>query len=1008
MKKNILSLFVVALGLATIVFTSASQVTITGGMLGPLRARSIGPSVMSGRISDIAVVDTAPRRFYVGAAGGGVWRTTDGGVTFKPVFDEYPQSIGAISIDQKRPDTVWVGTGESWTRNSVSVGEGIFRTTDAGKTWSKAGLDSTERIARIVISSKDPNTVYAAVPGPLFSDSDQRGLFRTTDFGSTWTKVLAGDARTGCSDVIIDEKNPKILVASMWSFRRTPYSFVSGGPGSGIFRSTDGGATWARMVKGLPTGDLGRIALAVSPVDPKLMYASVEAKESAMYRSTDGGISWERRYVGSVVDIRPFYFSRLVCDPKDKNVVYKCGIQMYRSDDGGLTFTTIASAAHSDHHSTWIDPANTQHIILGTDGGVYESFERGKTVRFLQNLPVGQFYHVTVDEATPFNVYGGLQDNGSWRGPSNADGGITNGQWLFVGGGDGFHVAPERGDASVVYWESQGGNINRTNLRSKETKNVAPTPDDGSLKLRYNWNTPIIRGSSPGVIYVGSQYVHRSSDRGDTWKRFSPDLTTNDSMKLNQGDNGGITIDNSSAENHCTIYTIVESPIDASTVWAGTDDGNLQRTTDGGVSWTNYTGSFSGVPPGIWVTSIEPSPHDAATCFVTFDGHMRGDMRSYVYRTNDNGKTWTSITTADVKGYAHSIRQDPVQPRILYLGTEAGLWVSLDGGASWVAFRNNLPPVAVRSLAFQQRDHALAIATHGRGIYVIDHLDVLRALDPRSISDELTVLPTLPAVRSQGGGAGRWFGGDADYVGESRSESAVVWYFLKDRHVRGTFTIAVKDSSGKVIRSVPASSRKGLNSVELAMRGPAPLTATSEIGGAFGSLIGPLLPEGVYTVELNKAGLIRTTPITVVTDTAYGHSVEDRQAQQDLVAKLFVLNEELAITVGQVQAGRDTLKALQRDAAVVDTLDVLYRSLVNTKVGQVTGEEQLRESLSSLFGEVNRYLGRPSSSQETLASSLKVKVNEATERVQAILKPYGFETRSQIEDRLRKVARTRR
>ncbi|MCX6139582.1 MAG: glycosyl hydrolase [Candidatus Kapabacteria bacterium] len=1008
MKNRNVNRLVTAMCLFMMAIAIDAQVTVTGSMLGPLRARSIGPAVMSGRVSDIAVVDTASRRFYVGAAGGGVWKTTDGGVTFKPVFDEYPQSIGAITIDQKRPDTVWVGTGESWTRNSVSVGEGVFRTTDAGRTWTKAGLDSTERIARIVISPKDPNTVYAAVPGPLFSDSEHRGLYKTTDFGGTWTKVLTGDARTGCSDVIIDQKNPKILVASMWSFRRTPYSFVSGGPGSGIFRSVDGGTTWTRMVKGLPTGDLGRIALAVSPVDSKLMYASVEAKESAMYKSTDGGISWERRYVGSVVDIRPFYFSRLVCDPKNKDVLYKCGIQMYRSDDGGLTFTIIAQSAHSDHHAVWIDPSNTQHILLGTDGGVNESFEQGKTVRFLQNLPVGQFYHVTVDEATPFNVYGGLQDNGSWRGPSNADGGISNGQWLFVGGGDGFHVAPERGDANVVYWESQGGNINRTNLRSKETKNVAPTPDDGSLKLRYNWNSPIIRGSSQGVIYVGSQYVHRSTDRGDTWKRISPDLTTNDSTKLNQGGNGGITLDNSSAENHCTIYTIVESPIDDQSVWVGTDDGNLQRTTDGGATWKNYSSSITGVPQGAWVTSIEPSPHDAATCFATFDGHMRGDMRPYVYRTNDNGKSWSSIVTADIKGYAHTIRQDPVQPRILYLGTESGLWISLDGGTSWASFRNNLPPVAVRGIAFQNPHHAVALATHGRGMYVIDNLDILRALDPRSINEDLTVLPTVPAVRSQGGGAGRWFGGDADYVGESKSESAVVWYFLKERHVRGTFTIAVKDSAGTVIRSVPGSSRKGLNSVELAMRGPAPLTANSEIGGAFGSLMGPLLPEGVYTVELNKAGLIKTTPITVVTDTAYGHSIEDRHAQEQLVAKLYALSEELAVTVGQVRAGRDTLKTMQRDQAVIDTLDAFYKRLVNTKVGQVTGEEQLRERLSSLFGEVNGYLGHPTSSQETLALALEVKVKEATTQAQEILGPYAFETRAQIEDRLRRAARTRK
>lgn len=992
-----------------------AQITFTGGMLGPLRARSLGPAVMSGRISDIAVVDTAPRRFYVGAAGGGVWRTTNAGVTFTSVFDDYPQSIGAITIDQQRPDTVWVGTGESWTRNSVSVGEGIYRTTDEGKTWTKCGLDSTERISQIVIHPKDPKTIYVAVPGPLFNDSDHRGLYRSTDFGSSWSKILSGDARTGCSDVVVDPKNPKIMVASMWSFRRTPYSFVSGGQGSGIFRSTDAGSTWTRVHKGLPSGEMGRVALAMSPQDPKLIYASVESSESAMYRSTDGGLSWERRYVGSVVDIRPFYFSRLVCDPKDKNVVYKCGIQMFRSDDGGLTFTTIATAAHSDHHSVWIDPSNTQHVIFGTDGGAYETYEQGKSVRFFQNLPISQFYHVTTDDAIPFNVYGGLQDNGSWRGPSDADGGITNGVWKFVGGGDGFNVAPERADASIVYWESQGGNLNRTNLRTKETKNITPTPEDGTSTLRYNWNTPIVRGRRDGVIYAGSQYLHKSTNGGDTWVRISADLSTNDGTKLTQAESGGLTLDNSSAENHCTIFSIAESPRNESIVWVGTDDGNLQRTTNGGTTWNMVAPPSALLPSNTWVSSVEPSPHDDSTCYVTFDGHMRGDMRTYVARTTDLGTTWSLLPVNEVKGYAHIIRQDPVRPHILYLGTEFGLWISLDDGATWIAFRNNLPSVAVRDIAFQQRDHALAIATHGRGIYVIDELDVLRAIDPSAIRDEITVLPTVPAIRAQGGGAGRWFGGDAEFVGESRSESARVWYVLKDRHVRGSFTITIKDISGNVIRSVPGLSRKGLNSVELPMRMPAPITASSEVSGAFGSLIGPLLAEGTYAVELNKAGTIATTTIQVLTDTVYGHSTSDREAQQKLVTQLYKLNEELAITVAQIQAGRDELLRRLTDTTLsdqttkatikagFDSLDALNKVLVNTKVGRVTGEEQLRERLSSLYAEVNGYLGRPTSSQLSLASSLETRVAEATSRAQSLVSPWGLESRRAVEDRLRKA-----
>ena len=776
-----------------------------------IRARNIGPAIMSGRVSDMAVIDTAPKKIYVGAAGGGVWKSTNGGVSFTPIFDDYPQSIGAIRIDQARPDTVWVGTGEPWTRNSTSVGEGLFRTTDAGKTWSKIGLDSTERIAMIAIHPKSPSTVFVAAPGPLFHDSEHRGLYRTTDFGVTWNKVLAGDRRTGCTDVVIDPKNPKIMLASMWSFRRTPYSFTSGGSGGGIFRSTDGGTTWTKMSKGLPSGDVGRIAIAMSPVDPKTVYASVEAKESGLYVSTDGGLSWQRRYVGGAVDIRPFYFSRIVCDPKDKNVIYKHGVGLYRSDDGGMTFGTVANSAHSDHHAVWIDPANTEHLLIGTDGGVYESLDKGRSVRFFGNIPIGQFYHVTTDDQQPYKVYGGLQDNSSWFGPSRKPGGIGNGDWQLVGGGDGFHVVVDRGNPDIVFWESQGGNIVRTNTKTGQSKTVAPKPDDGSMKLRYNWNSPIVRGTKAGVVYVGSQYVHRSTDLGESWKRISPDLTTNDSTKLSQEESGGLTVDNSSAENHCTVFTIAESPRSESIIWAGTDDGNLQVTTDGGASWRNVTPNVPGLPKATWVSCVEPSSHADATCFVTFDGHMTGDMTTYVYMTTDMGATWKPLSAPYLKGYAHVVRQDPRRSSSLYLGTESGLYISNDNGQSWTHFRNKLPMVAVRDLAVQSREEELVVATHGRGLYIIDNLDVLRSFDPKSQTEDITIVPPRPVQRTFGVGGSRWFGGDADYVGEDKSLAPRVWYILKDKHMRGNFVLRLKDSTGKMIRTLPASTRKGLN-----------------------------------------------------------------------------------------------------------------------------------------------------------------------------------------------------
>lgn len=1006
MKNQHILVIILAVITGCVVPVASQQVT--SSMLGPLRPRSIGPAVMSGRIADIAVVDTAPRRFYVGAAGGGLWKTTTGGSTFTPVFDEYTQSIGAITLDQARPDTVWVGTGEPWTRNSVSVGDGVYRTSDGGVSWKKMGLDSTERIAQIAIHPTTPTTVFVAAPGPLFHDSPHRGLYRTTDNGATWQNVLSGDARTGCTDVVINKKNPKIMLASMWSFRRTGWSFTSGGSGSGIFRSTDGGSTWTRITRGLPAGELGRIGLAASPVDPQLIYACVEASESGLYRSTDGGLSWERRYTGSVVDIRPFYFSRVVCDPVNKDVVYKHGIQLYRSDDGGKTFASIATSAHSDHHAVWVNPANPRHILIGTDGGLYASYDRGATVRFFGNLPISQFYHVRADNQDPFMVYGGLQDNGSWRGTSRKSGGIRNSDWTLVGGGDGFYVVPDQTEPHIVYWESQGGNVVRSNLKTMESKSVAPKPDDGSLKLRYNWNTPIVAGTAPGTIYVGSQYLYRTTDRGETWNRISPDLTTNDPSKLRQDVTGGLTLDNSSAENHCTIFTVAEHPTNAKIIWVGTDDGVLQLTRDGGVTWQRVTVPESLVPAGTWVSSVAPSPHNEGTCHVTFDGHTRGDMKTYVVEFSAYGASARSIAGQDMRGYAHVVRQDPVSPSLFFCGTEHGLYMSLDGASSWITMKNGFPPVAVRDIDLQPSTKSAAIATHGRGIYILDNLDVLREITSETFTKDLAILRSPVAVRSQESGQGGWFESDAEFRGESIGRDTRVWYVMRERHSKGPFTITFKDSTGRAIRTIPASTRKGLNSVEVPIRDQAPITASSSVGGAFGSLFGPLLSEGTYSLEFNRQGTTASTTIRVITDTTLGHSGADRQAQQQLVKALYDLTEELAVTVAQLQHARDSLKARGGAAVILDSVNALHASLVNTKEGMITGEEQVRERLSSLYGEVSGYLGRPSNTHQQYAERLKQRVAEATNATQTLLATItgvALPTRREVETALRSAKR---
>lgn len=977
--------------------TSGVGTTFVSGMFGGVRARSIGPATMSGRVSDIAVVDTNSARIYIGAAGGGMWKSVNGGTTFKPVFDDHHQSVGAIAIDQRHPDTVWVGTGESWVRNSVSAGDGIYRTTDGGVTWTHCGLSTSERIGRIVIDPTNPAIVYVAVLGALWNEGKDRGVYKSTDFGATWTKILYVDERTGCADIAIDPSKPSTLIAAMWQVQRRPWSFHSGGPGSGLYRSTDAGATWNRITAGMPPGDLGRAALAFSPVNPATVYANIEADSTGFFRSTDNGRTWQRRYSGFASTIRPFYFSRIVADPVRPDRVWKTGLNLHRSDDGGETWITLAGSAHSDHHAVWIDPLDEDHVIMGTDGGAYESRDAGKSCRFYPNLPIAQFYHVSVDQQRPYNVYGGLQDNGSWTGPSRREGGIRNADWTLLGGGDGFHVVPDGTDPSIVYWESQGGNLNRYDRTSNEARSIKPTAKAGMPDLRWNWNTPIVRPlRRPHILYTGSQYVHRSSDKGVTWQVISPDLTTNDSAKLQQAEGGGLSLDNSSAENHCTVVTIAESPLDSTVLWAGTDDGNIQVTSNGGNTWKNVTPRLPHIPAGTWISYLEPSVHERSTIYATLDGHGTGDMRTHVLRSTDMGATWVSLDTAGLRGWAHVLRQDPVRHATLYLGTEQGLYISFDRGASWAAFRNGMPAVAVRDIVIHEKEQDLVLATHGRGVYIIDDLDILRAIDPASMTSDLQVLPSRTAVRRVSGSAGAWFNGDDEFLGGSVNDGATVWYYLRERHMRGKFDIAVIDASGTILRTVPGSTRRGINNVDLPLRRKPPATAASDAGFAGGSFLGPLLAEGTYTVELRKGTDTVRTTLRVETDTIYKHPAADRALQQQTVERLYALNEELAVSVTRVRSLRDTLSLRLLDTtlgtalrqamqAVRDSAAMLNNSLVNSKVGFVTGEEQLRERLATLYGEVNAYLGRPSAAQQDLTEILAARVTDGTNRVERLL-----------------------
>jgi photosystem II stability/assembly factor-like uncharacterized protein len=984
-----------ALALAAAAFAAdAPSIAIDSATFGGLRARAIGPAVMSGRISAIDGVADDPVTVWVGSASGGVWKSENAGTTFEPVFDDHAQSIGAIRVDPSDPDTVWVGTGETWVRNSVSVGDGVYRTRDGGETWQHLGLEATERIAKIEVDPDDGDTVYVCATGHLWNANPERGVYKTADGGESWELILSVDENTGCADLDMDPQEPRILYAAMWQFRRSPHFFTSGGPGSGLYRSTDGGATWKKLGDGLPDGELGRIAVAIAPSRPSVVYATVEAERTALYRSEDLGESWVETDDSMNVQIRPFYFSELVVDPSDHRRVYKPGLTLTVSTDGGESFSGLLGAGfsfgavHPDHHALWINPRDPHHLVLGTDGGAYVSYDRAQRWRHVRSLPVSQFYHVSHDNQWPYNVYGGLQDNGTWKGPSRSPGGISGGDWQVVGEGDGFWAFADPVDPDILYVEYQGGNLSRVHLATGESKSIRPYAAEDEEKLRFNWNTPIhLSPSRPGVLYYGSQYLHRSSDRGDSWQTISPDLTTDDPAKQRQEESGGLTIDNSTAENHCTIYAISESPRNPQVVWVGSDDGLLHVTRDGGGSWTEVAGAIPGLPAGTWVSSLRASPFDEGTVFASFDGHRSGDMATYLYRSSDFGAIWQPLAGEGVTGYAHVLTQDPVNPDLLYAGTELGLFISLDGGGHWARFTENLPQVAVRDLVVHPTEHDLILATHGRGVFIIDDLSALRGLTAEILSSEVALLPSRPSPMVLSGGSS-WFGSDDEFVGENPSEAATIDYWLKKRHLFGDLKIEVLDSDGTVITTLPGRKRRGLNRVGWPMRLPAPkVPPATALVPAFQ---GPRVPEGTYTVRLTKGKEVLEGQVTLVPDPRNPHPREDRLLQQETALEIYRMLGELTYLADSVTDLRD--QARDRAAGLggreqrelesfADSLDALHQTLVVTEGGWISGKEELRERLGALYGAVTAYEGRPSESQLQRMRQLGAELEAAQARL---------------------------
>src|SRR5258708_353333 len=956
-----------------------------------LPARNIGSAAMSGRIAALDAVEQDGRiSVFVGAASGGVWKSVNGGTTYKAVFDRQPvQSIGAVTIDPSNPKTIWVGTGESWMRNSVSAGDGVYKSTDGGENWTNVGLKDSEHIAKILIDPKDGNSVLVCATGHLWDDNDERGVYKTADGGKTWKKVLVGANRSsGCGMMATSRQEPKTIYASLWDFRRQGWTFRSGGPGSGMYKSTDGGEHWTELndssTKGLPEKPWGRVALAVAPRKPQVVYANIESKKSALYRSDDGGATWTRLDASNYVIWRPFYFGNLIVDPKDENKVFKPDLFLLLSVNGGKSFSMVSGGGHGDFHDIWINPNNPNVVIAGDDGGLWRSEDGGTRWKHQMNLPVSQFYHVSTDDADPYRVYGGLQDNSSWVGDSSYPGGVSNSRWENMYDGDGFWMFEDPSDPAYIYAEAQGGEMGRINRYTHEARSLKPLPEYGEKKLRFNWNTPIhMSPNEKGTIYIGAQFLFRSRNHGQSWDRISPDLTTNDPEKQKQEESGGVTIDNSSAEMHTTIYSISESPKNGQIIWVGTDDGHLQMSRNGAKTWTNVVGNVSGLGKNSWVSTVEASRFDEATAYATFDRHTFGDMKPYAYKTTDYGKTWTMLPAQEsgVRGFAHVIKEDSVNSSVLFLGTEFGLWISTDGGQHWAQYKgSNFPAAPVDDLVVQARESDLVLATHGRGIWIVDDISPLRALTPEVMTKQAMLIPARLAIQYFDVDGG-WPEGDETFKGRNRPADAQITYYQKGRHIFGDLKIEIFDQEGKLVDTVSGGKHRGLNRSGWGMRVKPPAVAPAA-SALFEAGQGPRVLPGTYTVKLTTGDPTHTQEFKVAIDPRAKYSLDERKAQFELSMKVYKEIEHMTYGVEAIEGVRDAANARAAKLPEKDPLrkqlqklaadcDGLRSKIVATKEGgMITGEERIRELLGQLYGAVTGYDGRPTDYQVARTESL--------------------------------------
>ena len=892
---------------------SAEQV---GDIFKELSWRCIGPAVMGGRTVDIEAVEDKPWIIYAAIGPSGVWKSINNGITWEPVFqEESTVSVGDIAVNQSDPDVIWVGTGEATSRNSVTIGDGVYKSADGGKTWEHMGLKETRHISRIVIDRENPNTVYVAAMGHLWGKNKERGIYKTTDGGKTWEKVLYVNENTGFADLVMDPSDSLILYAAAWDYQRYPYYFYSGGQGSGIYKTEDAGETWKRLVRDLPEGIIGRIGLDVSRSSPNVVYALIEHEDGGIWRSEDKGVTWSRTCDNETfikVNFRPFYYSQIRVDPSDDEVVYVFSGGLFVSNDRGQKFKAISSGTHPDHHALWIDPKNPQHLIDGNDGGIDITYDQGAHWRPIKHMALAEVYQVGFDMRDPYYVYCGLQDNGVWGGPSNSldSGGIINEHWNSVGGGDGFYCEVDPTDYNIVYGNSQMNGLYRYNLELDRSKDIKPMAPLDEPPYRFNWNSPVlISPHDHSTIYTGGNYLFKSEDQGYSWEIVSPDLSTNDPSKLR--DSGGlITPDNTGAEVHCTIYTIAESPLEKGVIWCGTDDGNVQITRNGGENWKNVVENIPDLPPHTWCTRIEASHFDAGTAYAAFDGHRSDDYAAYLYKTTDFGETWTSIKGNLPFGWIHVVREDLRNKNLLFVGMEFGIYASLDGGETWFSLNNNLPTVAVRDIAVHPRENDLIIGTHGRGIWIMDDIRPLQEMTEEVLNKPYYVFSVRPATKRFISFRGDSSSG-AVYSGENPEYGLSINVYFKEKP-SGKNRIFIKNKDGQEIYQMRVLNKEGVRRYMWNLQF-VPRTEEGEPvkTGGLGMVSPPEVTAGEYEIELNIGDDVLKEKGEVKPVPGFEMGEDERALQIEKQVEAMSLSRKMGLAVTGVKSIRRQIDKLK-------------------------------------------------------------------------------------------------